>query len=66
MLRSAQAATPLINVDRNVEIEDLAGRLNLSSTRIVVSGLEAVLEKMEGNVNPKLLAEVMLLDLPRL
>jgi len=66
MLRSAQAATPLINVDRNVEIEDLAGRLNLSSARIVVSGLEAVLEKMEGNVNPKLLAEVMLLDLPRL
>lgn len=64
MLRAAQAATPLINVDRNVEIEDLAGRMNLSSTRHVVRGLENALEKLERNVNPRLLAEVLLLDLP--
>jgi DNA polymerase-3 subunit delta' len=66
MLRSAQAETPLVNVDRNVEIEDLAGRLDLSAARTVVSGLEDVLEKMEKNVNSRLLAEVLLLDLPRL
>ncbi|HET9909747.1 MAG TPA: DNA polymerase III subunit, partial [Anaerolineales bacterium] len=40
MLRTAQASTPLINVDRNVEIEDLAGRMNLSSTHTVVRRLE--------------------------
>ena len=66
MLRAAQAATPLINVDRNVEIEDLAGRMNLSSTHKVVSGLESALEKLERNVNPRLLAEVLLLDLPQM
>jgi len=66
MLRSAQAGTPLVNVDRNVEIEDLAGRLDLSAARTIVSGLEAVLEKMEKNVNSRLLAEVLLLDLPRM
>ena len=66
MLRAAQAETPLVNVDRNVEIEDLAGRLNLSSARSVVSGLENALEKMERNVNPRLLAEVLLLDLPKI
>ncbi|MCI0549830.1 MAG: DNA polymerase III subunit [Anaerolineae bacterium] len=66
MLRTAQAETPLVNVDRNVEIEDLAGRMNLSSARGVVNGLENALEKMERNVNPRLLAEVLLLDLPRL
>jgi DNA polymerase-3 subunit delta' len=65
MLRSAQAETPLVNVDRNLEIEDLAGRLNLSAARKVVSGLEDILEKMERNVNSRLLAEVLLLDLPR-
>jgi DNA polymerase-3 subunit delta' len=65
MLRSAQAATPLVNVDRNLEIEDLAGRLDLSAARKVVSGLEEVLEKMEKNVNSRLLAEVLLLDLPK-
>ena len=65
MLRTAQAGTPLVNVDRNVEIEDLAGRLDLSSAWHVVRGLEAVLEKMDRNVNARLLAEVLLLDLPR-
>ncbi|HET9905106.1 MAG TPA: DNA polymerase III subunit delta' C-terminal domain-containing protein, partial [Anaerolineales bacterium] len=66
MLRTAQAATPLINVDRNVEIEDLAGRMNLSSTHTVVRRLEKALEQLERNVNPRLLAEVLLLDLPQL
>src|SRR6188474_844980 len=55
MLRSAQAETPLVNIDRNVEIEDLAGRLDLSSARNVVGGLESALEKLERNVNPRLL-----------
>jgi len=66
MLRTVQAKTPLVNVDRNVEIEDLAGRLDLSAARGVVSGLEDALEKMERNVNSRLLAEVMLLDLPKM
>jgi DNA polymerase-3 subunit delta' len=66
MLRTARAETPLVNVDRNVEIEDLAGRMDLSIARRVVSGLEDVLEKMERNVNSRLLAEVLLLDLPKL
>jgi DNA polymerase-3 subunit delta' len=66
MLRTAQAETPLVNVDRNMEIEAIAGRMDLSSARLVVSGLESTLEKMERNVNTKLLAEVLLLDLPKL
>ena len=65
MLRTAHAQTPLVNVDRNVEIEDLAQRMDLSIARGVVSGLEGVLEKMERNVNSRLLAEVLLLDLPK-
>jgi len=64
MLRTAQAASPLVNVDRNVEIEDIAGHMDLSSARRVVSGLEEALEKMERNVNSRMLAEVLLLDLP--
>ena len=66
MLRTAQAETPLVNVDRNVEIEDIANRMDLASARYVVSGLERTLEKMDRNVNSRLLAEVLLLDLPGL
>jgi DNA polymerase-3 subunit delta' len=65
MLRSAQAGTPLVNVDRNLEIEELAGRLELPAARRQVRGLEDALEKLERNVNPRLLAEVTLLDLPK-
>jgi len=65
MLRTAHAQTPLVNVDRNVEIEDLAQQVDLSTARNVVRGLEDVLEKMERNVNSRLLAEVLLLDLPK-
>jgi DNA polymerase-3 subunit delta' len=65
MLRTAQADTPLVNVDRNMEIEDLASRMDLSSARLVVSGLENTLEKMDKNVNSRMLAEVLLLDLPK-
>jgi DNA polymerase-3 subunit delta' len=65
MLRTAQAGSPLVNVDRNMEIEDLADRMDLSSARRIVSSLEKTLEKMERNVNSRMLAEVLLLDLPK-
>jgi DNA polymerase-3 subunit delta' len=66
LLRAAQARTPLVNVDRNVEIEDIAGRMDVSASQRVVRGLEQTLEKMDRNVNPRLLAEVLLLDLPKI
>lgn len=65
LLRVAQADTPLINIDRNMEIEFIAGRLNLSSARRAVNNLEAALERMDKNVNSRLLAEALLLDLPK-
>jgi DNA polymerase-3 subunit delta' len=65
LLRVAGAETPLVNVDRNMEIEFLAGRLGLSATRRVVGEMESALEKMDRNVNSRLLAEVLLLDLPK-
>ena len=66
MLRTARAESPLVNIDRNIEIEDIAHRMDLSSARSTVHQLESALEKMEKNVNPRLLAEVLLLDLPSL
>ena len=65
MLRVSQASTPLVNVDRNLEIEDIASRMDLSASRCMVSGLEDALNKMDGNVNSRMLAEVLLMDLPK-
>ena len=65
MLRTAQTHTSLTNIDRNMEIEFLASRMDLNTARRVVGDLESVLEKMDRNVNSKLLAEVLLLDWPK-
>lgn len=65
LLRVAGAESPLINIDRNMEIEFLAGRLDLFTARKVVSAHEETLEKLERNVNARLLAEILLLDLPK-
>jgi len=66
MLRVAGTGLPLVNVDRNMEIEFLAGQLDLSTARHVVMNLENGLEKLERNVNPRLMAEVLLLDWPKI
>jgi DNA polymerase-3 subunit delta' len=65
LLRVAQANTALVNIDRNMEIEFLATRLDLPTVRRVVGSLETTLEKMERNVNSRLLAEVLLMDWPK-
>jgi hypothetical protein len=52
-------------VDRTREIESLAGRINLSEARSVVADLEKALSRLEANVNARLLAEVLLLDWPK-
>lgn len=65
LLRVAQANTVLVNIDRNMEIEFLATRLDLPTVRRVVRSLETALEKMERNVNSRLLAEVLLMDWPK-
>ena len=65
MLRAAQAETAITNVDRNMEIEFLAGQLDLPRARRVVSALERALGQLERNVNPRLLTEVLLLDWPK-
>ena len=66
MLSTTRATTPLVNMDRNLEIENIASQMDLSSARLMVRGLESTLEKLDGNVNTRLLAEVLLLDLPKL
>ncbi len=56
---------PLVNVDREKEIGTLAKRLGMGGARDMVNGVETAIERLEKNVNPRLLAEVTLLDLPK-
>jgi DNA polymerase-3 subunit delta' len=65
LLRAGGASTPLTNIDQAQGIESLAGRINLPRARRVVSDLEKALSQLEASVNPRLLAEVLLLDWPK-
>jgi hypothetical protein len=53
-----------MNLDRAEEISTLARRLNLSAIRKVVDALDRTLWQVRANVNVRLAAEVLLLDLP--
>jgi DNA polymerase-3 subunit delta' len=64
MLCNSGGSAPLTNVDFHTEIEALAGRLSLEEARLQVKAVEGAIDKLERNVNPRLLAEVLLLDWP--
>jgi DNA polymerase-3 subunit delta' len=64
MLRSAGTECPIANIDRKEEIEAIAGMLSLAETYRIVSSLEHSMELLKKNVNGRLLAEVVMLDLP--
>ena len=60
------SSAPLVNVDRAGEIAAVAERLDLPAARRLVKGMETAMVRLERNVNSRLLAEVLLLDLPKL
>lgn len=62
---TAGAATPLTNLDRKTEIETLAAALDLRSAHRAVAAVEKTLGLLEINANPRLVFEVLFLDLPR-
>jgi DNA polymerase-3 subunit delta' len=66
LLLRAGSEAPLTNVDRAAELRSLAGRLSLPEARRAVSEIELGIERLERNVNPRLLVEVLLMDMPKL
>ena len=66
LLHVSGTETSLTNVDRAGEIAALAGRLTLAETRRLVTDVEGAVERLEKNVNARLLAEVLLLDWPKI
>ncbi len=64
LLRAAGAGTILTNIDRAAELEAVAAQLSLSVARKTTQALEEAIEKLEKNVNARLLVEVTLMDWP--
>lgn len=66
MLCAARSSAPLANIDQADLLETLGEALPLHSARLVTESLEQAIERLENNINARLLAEVILLDWPKL
>ena len=66
LLRVSGAEVSTTNIDQDESITSMAERLTLEGARRVAHDQEMALERLERNVNPRLLAEVLLLDLPEI
>jgi len=66
MLRSANPALPVVNLDFEADINTLAPRVGLTEARKRVTALEKSITRLDGNLNARLLIEVLLLDWPHL
>jgi DNA polymerase-3 subunit delta' len=64
LLRISGARASISNIDRDEAISSLAESLTLERARRIVYETESALERLDHNVNSRLLAEVLLLDLP--
>jgi DNA polymerase-3 subunit delta' len=64
LLRVSGAAASITNIDQDESITSLAEQLTLERARCVVQDMESAIQRLERNVNPRLLVEVLLLDLP--
>ena len=64
MLRCASPQLPLVNLDMEAEVNHLAGQIDLPTARAQVSALEQGIARLDGNLNARLLTEVLLMDWP--
>ena len=66
LLRLSGSESPLTNVDYSDSVDSMAATLTLAGARKLVGDAEEAIEKLERNVNARLLAEVVLLDWPKI
>ena len=66
LLASSGASAPLVNLDRQADIHSLANQSSPDEALARLTDLQLALQRLEDNVNPQLLLEVLLLDWPRI
>jgi len=64
LLASSGSSAELINVDRAMQIQELAQRLDLNQAKAAADACGRALWQMDKNVTARLVVEVLLLDFP--
>jgi DNA polymerase-3 subunit delta' len=63
---TAKADTPIINLDFEKQIREMASHLDLDRSRHCAANLQQALDQMSSNPNPLLQMEVLLMDWPHI
>jgi DNA polymerase-3 subunit delta' len=66
MMRSGMPGAHPANADREAQVASLAQSLGLGGAQRAVAAIERTLDLLETNINPRLAAENLLLELPRM
>jgi DNA polymerase-3 subunit delta' len=66
LMKASGASAPITNLDYQEQIERLAERVGRQAAHRSAAAIEHGLERLERNVNPRLVAEVLMLDLPKI
>jgi DNA polymerase-3 subunit delta' len=64
LLAATGAPTPITNLDQTRQVESLAERFGLDTARKFILSLERTINLLERNVNPRLVVEILMLDMP--
>lgn len=65
LIRASGAKTPLVNLDKDQEIQELAQQVGISGAHRMIANIERILGLLERNINVRLACEVLMLDLPK-
>ncbi len=66
LMLTAQSTAPVINVDRQVQIERWAARIGVQAAAAALRGVYQAAWQLEHNANPRLALEVLMLNMPSL
>jgi DNA polymerase-3 subunit delta' len=55
----------ITNLNLEAELAELAGRLSLAEVRAFISSIRLARQQLRQNANPRLVLEVLMLDMPK-
>ncbi len=65
LLVKAACSDAITNVDLMATLVEMAGVYNLAQIRAVINSIQSAKEELKQNANPRLVLEVLMLDIPR-
>jgi len=66
LIKNMKADIPVTNIDRENEIEKVSSHLEILSIYQMINNIERALDLLSKNVNGRLIAEIIMMDLPHI